>query len=77
MDALTGRRQTTRGVWLSAAAPRPGAAPPLTLVLDLEGSDGRERGEDDASESGWSGGAGGGQQAETATDPDPLSRLSL
>lgn len=48
MDALSGRRQTTRGVWLSAAAPRAGADPPVTLVLDLEGSDGRERGEDDA-----------------------------
>lgn len=53
MDALVGRRQTTRGVWLAAAAPRsqPGD-PPLTLVLDLEGSDGRERGEDDAGEFG-------------------------
>lgn len=49
MDALAGRRQTTRGVWLAAAAPRaPPGDPPLTLVLDLEGSDGRERGEDDA-----------------------------
>ena len=50
MDALAGRRQTTRGVWLAAADRGPGADPPLTLVLDLEGSDGRERGEDDAGE---------------------------
>jgi hypothetical protein len=46
MDALAGRRQTTRGVWL---APAPAVAAPPTLVLDLEGSDGRERGEDDTS----------------------------
>jgi len=59
MDALAGRSQTTRGIWLAAAGAAPkvdGAAappapptPPLTLVLDLEGADGRERGEDDAS----------------------------
>ena len=97
MDALTGRSQTTRGIWLARAPkarPRaqahgssckirvpgtsvlfvvpkrtcpssharplqpalPCAAPcraqvtaPPTLVLDLEGSDGRERGEDDTS----------------------------
>ena len=46
MDALSGRNQTTRGVWL---APAPRIPSPLTLVLDLEGSDGRERGEDDTS----------------------------
>jgi protein SEY1 len=60
MDALAGRNQTTRGIWLAAAGlPPPGGSaapplpsppsPPLTLVLDLEGADGRERGEDDAS----------------------------
>lgn len=46
MDALSGRSQTTRGVWL---APAPRISEPLTLVMDLEGSDGRERGEDDTS----------------------------
>lgn len=46
MDALSGRSQTTRGVWL---APAPRISEPLTLVMDLEGTDGRERGEDDTS----------------------------
>jgi protein SEY1 len=44
MDAEGGRSQTTQGVWLDLA-PKITALP--TLVLDLEGSDGRERGEDD------------------------------
>ncbi|KAI8462488.1 MAG: root hair defective 3 GTP-binding protein [Monoraphidium minutum] len=44
MDALTGRRQTTRGVWLAKS---PKITDISTLVMDLEGSDGRERGEDD------------------------------
>jgi hypothetical protein len=44
MDAMTGRQQTTKGVWL-AKAPRIDEV--CTLILDLEGSDGRERGEDD------------------------------
>lgn len=43
---MTGRQQTTRGVWLAAA---PKVDDPRTLVLDLEGNDGRERGEDDTS----------------------------
>lgn len=46
MDALEGRSQTTRGIWL---APSPKLSDPQTLVMDLEGSDGRERGEDDTS----------------------------
>lgn len=46
MDALTGRHQTTRGIWLARSAK---VAAPTTLVMDLEGSDGRERGEDDTS----------------------------
>ncbi len=46
MDALTGRQQTTRGIWLARS---PKVAAPTTLVMDLEGSDGRERGEDDTS----------------------------
>eukprot|EP00850_Spirogloea_muscicola_P012497 SM000081S22631 [mRNA] locus=s81:188171:199824:+ [translate_table: standard] len=37
------RSQTTQGVWLGLAA---GIQPP-TLVCDIEGTDGRERGEDD------------------------------
>lgn len=46
MDALSGRQQTTHGIWL-AKSPKVGDPP--TLVMDLEGSDGRERGEDDTS----------------------------
>lgn len=44
MDAMTGRCQTTKGVWLAKA---PKIDEVCTLILDLEGSDGRERGEDD------------------------------
>lgn len=43
MDAFTGRSQTTQGVWLA----RGEGIDPCTLVMDLEGTDGRERGEDD------------------------------
>ncbi|MCJ1422124.1 Cell wall protein rhd3 [Sticta canariensis] len=46
MNAFTGRQQTTKGIWLARSVK---VASPLTLVLDLEGSDGRERGEDDNS----------------------------
>lgn len=46
MDALSGRQQTTRGIWLAES---PKISGPRTLVMDLEGSDGRERGEDDTS----------------------------
>ena len=46
MDAMSGRRQTTRGIWLARSGKLPR---PATLVMDLEGSDGRERGEDDNS----------------------------
>ena len=46
MDALSGRQQTTQGIWLARS---PKIDEPLTLVLDLEGSDGHERGEDDSS----------------------------
>lgn len=46
MDALAGRTQTTRGVWLARS---PKIYAPPTIVMDLEGSDGRERGEDDTS----------------------------
>eukprot|EP00892_Ulva_mutabilis_P007514 jgi/Ulvmu1/5134/UM021_0151.1 len=44
MDAETGRSQTTQGVWLDLS---PKLLDVPTLVMDLEGSDGRERGEDD------------------------------
>ncbi|KAJ7548962.1 hypothetical protein O6H91_07G034800 [Diphasiastrum complanatum] len=43
MDAFKGRSQTTQGVWLAKAV----GLKPCTLILDLEGTDGRERGEDD------------------------------
>lgn len=46
MDALSGRQQTTHGIWLSSS---PKITAPPTLIMDLEGSDGRERGEDDTS----------------------------
>ncbi len=46
MDAFKGRGQTTKGIWLGKSSRI--SAPP-TLVMDLEGSDGRERGEDDTS----------------------------
>ncbi|KAA8540291.1 hypothetical protein F0562_024146 [Nyssa sinensis] len=43
MDAFKGRSQTTKGIWLAKCA----GIEPCTLVMDLEGTDGRERGEDD------------------------------
>ncbi|KAK6911892.1 Sey1/RHD3-like, three-helix bundle domain [Dillenia turbinata] len=43
MDAFRGRSQTTKGVWLARCV----GIEPCTLVMDLEGTDGRERGEDD------------------------------
>lgn len=46
MNALTGRQQTTKGIWLAKS---PKIDEPTTLVMDLEGNDGRERGEDDTS----------------------------
>ena len=46
MDAFKGRGQTTKGIWLARSTR---IANPPTLVMDLEGSDGRERGEDDTS----------------------------
>lgn len=51
MDSLRGRSQTTKGVWMSIASDTEregeGHRGRATVVLDLEGSDGRERGEDD------------------------------
>lgn len=56
MNHEKGRSQTTRGVWM-ARAEKPNSfdstdankGPKPILVLDLEGTDGRERGEDDTS----------------------------
>ena len=44
MDAMAGRGQTTKGLWVSKS---PKIDDITTLVMDLEGSDSRERGEDD------------------------------
>ncbi|KAL6559965.1 Cell wall protein rhd3 [Orobanche gracilis] len=43
MDAFKGRSQTTKGIWMAHCV----GIDPFTLVMDLEGTDGRERGEDD------------------------------
>ncbi|CAL9122736.1 unnamed protein product [Musa textilis] len=43
MDAFRGRSQTTKGIWLAKCV----GIDPCTVVMDLEGTDGRERGEDD------------------------------
>ncbi|KAI5079493.1 hypothetical protein GOP47_0004972 [Adiantum capillus-veneris] len=43
MDALSGRSQTTQGIWLATA----NDIQPQTIIMDLEGTDGRERGEDE------------------------------
>ncbi|CAA3010879.1 Protein ROOT HAIR DEFECTIVE 3 [Olea europaea subsp. europaea] len=43
MDAFKGRSQTTKGIWMACCV----GIEPCTLVMDLEGTDGRERGEDD------------------------------
>ncbi|XP_039019731.1 protein ROOT HAIR DEFECTIVE 3-like [Hibiscus syriacus] len=43
MDAFKGRSQTTKGIWMAKC----NGIEPCTLVMDLEGTDGRERGEDD------------------------------
>ncbi|KAI3521409.1 hypothetical protein L1887_10874 [Cichorium endivia] len=43
MDAYRGRSQTTKGIWIARCP----AIEPCTVVMDLEGTDGRERGEDD------------------------------
>ncbi|KAJ4755860.1 hypothetical protein LUZ62_090265 [Rhynchospora pubera] len=43
MDAFRGRSQTTKGIWIAKGI----GIEPCTVVMDLEGTDGRERGEDD------------------------------
>lgn len=40
-DLSFSRSQTTKGIWLARCA----GIEPCTLVMDLEGTDGRERGE--------------------------------
>ena len=39
--AVAARNQTTKGIWVAEAV----GIEPFTLVMDLEGTDGRERGE--------------------------------
>ncbi|KAK7412799.1 hypothetical protein VNO78_04434 [Psophocarpus tetragonolobus] len=43
MDAYRGRSQTTKGIWIANCV----GIEPSTIAMDLEGTDGRERGEDD------------------------------
>ncbi|XVF27210.1 hypothetical protein REPUB_Repub14bG0087500 [Reevesia pubescens] len=43
MDAYRGRNQTTKGIWIAHCV----GIEPFTVAMDLEGTDGRERGEDD------------------------------
>uniref|UniRef100_A0A1S4E2A1 Protein ROOT HAIR DEFECTIVE 3 homolog n=1 Tax=Cucumis melo TaxID=3656 RepID=A0A1S4E2A1_CUCME len=43
MDAYKGRVQTTKGIWVAKCV----GIEPCTIAMDLEGTDGRERGEDD------------------------------
>ncbi|OMP10665.1 Root hair defective 3 GTP-binding protein, partial [Corchorus capsularis] len=43
MDAFRGRSQTTKGIWIAHCV----GIEPFTVAMDLEGTDGRERGEDD------------------------------
>ncbi|XP_043702768.1 protein ROOT HAIR DEFECTIVE 3 homolog 2-like [Telopea speciosissima] len=43
MDAFRGRSQTTKGIWMAKCV----GIEPCTIAMDLEGTDGRERGEDD------------------------------
>ncbi|KAF2078413.1 hypothetical protein CYY_000280 [Polysphondylium violaceum] len=45
MEARTGRKQTTQGVWMGIGGESTG--PETFLILDVEGTDGRERGEDE------------------------------
>jgi len=47
MDCLIGRQQTTKGLWLSIDDKVPNEVP--MIVMDVEGTDSKERGEDRAS----------------------------
>ncbi|KAG4948957.1 hypothetical protein JHK82_042150 [Glycine max] len=42
MDAFRGRSQTTKGIWIAKCV----GIEPSTIAMDLEGTDGRERGEE-------------------------------
>ncbi|KAK1422516.1 hypothetical protein QVD17_25693 [Tagetes erecta] len=42
MDADMGRTQTTQGIWIARCV----GIEPCTIVMDIEGTDGQERGED-------------------------------
>ncbi|KAJ1414423.1 RHD3/Sey1 [Sesbania bispinosa] len=44
MDAFRGRSQTTKGIWIAKCV----GIEPCTIAMDLEGTDGRERGEQHA-----------------------------
>ncbi|XP_021827145.1 protein ROOT HAIR DEFECTIVE 3-like [Prunus avium] len=46
MDAYRGRSQTTKGIWVAKCPTNH----PFTLVMDMEGTDGKQRGEDTAFE---------------------------
>ncbi|XP_034212675.1 protein ROOT HAIR DEFECTIVE 3 homolog 2-like [Prunus dulcis] len=43
MNANSGRNQTTKGIWIAKCV----GIEPCTIAMDLEGTDGRERGQDD------------------------------
>jgi protein SEY1 len=47
MDASSGRSQTTKGVWMARSLGHPEVQDITTIVIDVEGCDSRERGEDD------------------------------
>lgn len=49
MDSQRGRSQTTKGIWMGCSANTIRGRPTDTLVLDVEGTDGRERGEEQKS----------------------------
>ncbi|KAK1296346.1 hypothetical protein QJS10_CPB15g01849 [Acorus calamus] len=51
MDARQGRNQTTKGIWIAKAVD---IDHPCTIVMDLEGNDGSERGEDGKAFERWS-----------------------
>uniref|UniRef100_A0A6N2MG31 GB1/RHD3-type G domain-containing protein n=1 Tax=Salix viminalis TaxID=40686 RepID=A0A6N2MG31_SALVM len=44
MDAYNGRSQTTKGIWIAKCSD----IDPFTIVMDFEGTDSNQRGEDDA-----------------------------
>lgn len=46
MDSQRGRSQTTKGIWMGRSANPVQGKSTETLVLDVEGTDGRERGEE-------------------------------